>query len=145
MAVDLFTWLDALWNKTKPTGAPPIYIMHRFLASDQAMANAARYLQSDLRREPSMVFSVWQGLLPKGRGAPRLSYVAAKKPKAAEELTARMMRVLGERREVVEEMQDLLTQAGLAEDLYIYFGMEPPEEVLSKPEAPVVRSGGLFA
>jgi len=129
---DLFTWLDALWNKKRPPGMPPIYIMHRFLASEQTLAHAARFLQSDLRREPDLVMGTWQALLPQQQRAPRLAYVVAKKPPEAEELTQKMMEVLGERREVVEEMQALVTitladYGRLKEEVYFYYGVEPPE------------------
>ncbi len=141
MATDLFTWIDALWNKKQPHGTPPIFMMHRFLASDRELAQAARCLQVDHRREPAVAFRTWQGLLPKGRGAPRLAYVAPKKGKAAEVLTARMMKVLGERRVVVEEMQELVVQAGRELDLFLHFGVEPPEK--ETPEVQAVRGGML--
>lgn len=149
---DLFTWLDALWNKKRPPGTPPIYIMHRFLASEQSLAHAARFLQSDLRREPDLVMGTWQALLPQQRRAPRLAYVAVKKPPEAEELTQKMMGVLGERREVVEEMQALVAtaladQGRLKADLYFYYGVEPPEaeatEDLWDEERPKPRGGLL--
>lgn len=148
--IDLFTWLDALWNKKRPEGTPPIYIMHRFLASEQIFAGMARHLQSDLRREPTLVFGTWQALLPTQKRAPRLQYVAAKKPKAAEELTERMMDVLGERREVVENMQEVAATAMAAQgralaDLYFYYGVEPPEDVPEEAlEAQHQGGGGLL-
>ena len=126
MAIDLFTWIDALWSKKTPQGTPPLFMMHRFLASDQDLAIAARYLQQDLRQEPHIMFRTWQGLLPKGRGAPRLSYVVPKKPPTAEELTLKMMRVLGERRSVAEGMQQIVELAGRTRELYLYYGVEPP-------------------
>ncbi len=148
MANDLFTWLDALWSKKKLEGTPPIYIMHRFLSCERDFANTARFLQSDLRREPMLVFGTWQALLPKQKRAPRLSYVAAKKPKAAEELTERMMRVVGERREVVEAMQtlaiaELAAQGRALTELYFYYGVEPPDDVPEEPVPPVKRGGLL--
>ena len=143
--VNLFTWLDALYNKKQPEGTPPIFMMHRFLAADRDLAPFARVLQVDLRQEPLMVFRTWQGLLPKGQGAPRFSYVAAKKPAAAEDLTIRMIHVLGERRAVVEEMQEVIDQAGHLHALYIYFGIEPPADVDQEDaeEGPPV-TGGLL-
>jgi hypothetical protein len=147
-ATDLFTWLDALWTKARPEGTPPIFIMHRFLAADRDLAPAARYLQLDLKREPTVAFRVWQGLLPKGRGAPRLAYVAPKKGPEAEALTIRMVQVLGERRTVVEEMQAIVTQAGHAEELYWYFGIEPPKDLAVAPDEEEEEeergSGGLL-
>ena len=140
--VNLFTWLDALWNKSHPEGIPPIYMMHRFLAADRTLAPAARTLQSELRREPDLVFGTWQALLPKGPGAPRLAYTAPKKPPAAEALTIRMMQVLNERRTVVEEMQALITQAGKETELYIHFGIEPPHE--EEVAGPAPKKGGLL-
>lgn len=136
MADNLFEWIDALWTKAHPEGRPPIYMMHRFLASNRDFAIAARCLQIDLyRAEPEIAFRVWQGLLPKGRGAPRLQYVARKKPPAAEELTTKMIQVLGESRRVVEEMQTILELAHRGWGLYIYFGVTPPETEEPKEEA----------
>ena len=152
-ATDLFTWIDALWNKEKPEGTPPFYIIHRFLAADKNLAQAARYLQSDLRQEPQLMLGTWQALLPKGKGAPRLSYVAPKKPKAAEALTLRMMTVLGESRVVVEDMQALIEHAdkmaahgSLRKELYLYYGCPPPEEETpsTKPTEPTKAAGGLL-
>jgi len=151
MASDLFNWLDALWNKKRPPGIPPVYMMHRFLAFDRELANVARYLQSDLQREPDLVFGTWQALLPRAKGAPRLGYVAPKRPKAAEELTQAMMRVTGERRVVVEEMQELVaTELAMSgrqmADLYFYYGVEPPEdtpEAIAEDMVPTKRGGLL--
>jgi len=123
---NLFANLDALWTK-RAMRRPPMYVMHRFLASDPDLAIAARYLQQDLRGD-DILFRVWQGILPRGREAPRLYYVAPKKPPQEEALVAEMMRVLSERREVVEEMVEILRLAGREDDLYPYFGVEPDEE-----------------
>ncbi len=141
---DLFGWLDALWNKTRPEGTPPVYMMHRFLAAERDLATAARYLQVDLAREPALVFATWQALLPKGASAPRLAYVAPKRPKAAEALTERMMHVLAERRSVVEEMQELVELAGRGGELYIHFGIEPPAATEEEEVVQVKHTGGLL-
>jgi len=126
--VDLFQALDALWTKKPLNGDPPgPFIMHRFLASDPDFAIAARYLQKDLR-EPGMTFQTWRGLLPRGRGAPRLSYVGPKKKPAEEELVGEMMRRLPERRAVVEEILELYQAAGRASELYVSFGVEVPAD-----------------
>ena len=149
MASDLFTWLDALWNKKRPPGVPPVYMMHRFLAFEKSYAEMARFLQSDLRREPDLVFGTWQALLPTATRAPRLGYVAVKKGKAAEELTQQMMRVLAERRVVVEEMQEVVIAEMAAQgkqlaDLYLYFGVEPPEQEIAAPDTTPPKHGGLL-
>jgi len=128
MADDLFGWLDSLWTKKQPTGTPPIYVMHRFLASDRHLANAARVLRQEVR-EPDLIAHTWRGLLPKGPRAPRLTYVAAKKAPAAEELTTRMMANLGVRRAVAEEMQQVVELRGELADLYRCYGVKPPKEV----------------
>ena len=118
----------------------------RFLASDKGLAQAAKVLQIDLRREPDLVFGTWQALLPKGPGAPRLAYAAPKKPAAAEALTIRMVKVLGERRNVVEEMQALIELAGRTEELYIHFGIDlPDEDIGDLPGGPGShKKGGLL-
>lgn len=141
---NLFTWIDALWDKSRPEGTPPIYMMHRFLASDKDLAIAARYLQQDIRRLPDIVFRIWQGMLPKGKAAPRFSYVAPKKPPEEDALVKRMMSVLGERRAVVEEMLSLAECAGSVMELYKHFGVEPPAKA-SDYENLLWTSGPLTA
>jgi len=124
MAEDVFAWLDACWSKRRPSGTPPTYMMHCFLASDPDLAMAARTLQREIR-EPDLVFSIWQAELPKGKAAPRsLRYVKAKKPPAAEKLVVAMQRVLAERREVVETMIEIVTDAGRVDELYTEYGVE---------------------
>lgn len=120
---DLFGWLDALWNKKRPEGTFPVFVAHRFLASDKDLAIAAREFSHEIR-EPDLIFRTWQGSLPKGRGAPRLQYTAARKPPAEEALVARMKLVLAERREVVEDTIELVKLVGREEELYQEFGIE---------------------
>ena len=108
---------------------------------------AARFLQSDLRREPDLIFGVWQALLPKQDKAPRLGYVVAKKGPAAEELTVQMMRVLAERRRVVEEMQSIVDLTGQTPALYAYFGVEHDEDLPAEEDTktePPRKKGGLL-
>jgi hypothetical protein len=124
---DVFSWLDALWTKRRPDGEFPEYVAHRFLASDRRLAPAARVLSRDLR-EPELVFGAWLGLLPRGAGAPRLSYAAPKRPPAADALTERMMRVLGVSRREAEEMQDVASAAGRLADVFAAFGVEAGQE-----------------
>lgn len=121
---DLFAWLDAIWTKKKLEGTPPTFMLHRFLASKRELAEAARVLQREVR-EPDLVYATWQGLTGRGPGAPRLRYVAPKKGPKAEELVVRMCDVLGERREIVEEMIEMV---GDATPLYKEYGVEPPKE-----------------
>ena len=123
---DLFTWLDAIWKKETPHGTFPTFIAHRFLASQRDFANVARVLGNDIK-EPAMVFSTWQALLPDGAGAPRLTYPAPKKRPEAEQLTVRMMATLCVRRQVAEEMQELVQLAGKLPQLYREYGVEPPD------------------
>ena len=125
-ANDLFTWLDALWTKRIPEGTPPTYMMHRFLAAEKDFAPFCRELQTRVR-EPHLVFRIWQGLLPKGGGAPRLQYVAPKKPPQEEQLVARMRQVEGVRRVIVEEMIAIVKLAGKEKALYKEYGVEPPK------------------
>lgn len=139
MATELFEWIDALWNKKKLEGRPPtMTLLHAFLASDKDYAIYARHYQRDLSGF-DILFHAWQGLLPKAPKAPRLSYVKAKRrpglddPKLRDKpevkLTKKMMAVLGERRSVVEEMQQVVEQTGRLEELYLYYGIEPPRDV----------------
>lgn len=149
MPDDLFRWLDALWNKSQPRGTFPVYVAHRFLASEQDLAQAARTLRAEVR-EPDLIFRTWQGLLPEAPGAPRLSYPAAKKLPKAEELTLRIMAVEGESRVVVEEEQLLVEQMGKLLELYEEYGVEPPEELYGPDEEQVTSEsqergrGGLL-
>lgn len=122
----LFTWMDALWTKAEPEGTPPTFMMHRFLASDIDLAPACRALGLEVR-EPALVFKTWQGLLPKGPGAPRLGYAAPKKPPQEEALVTRMREVTGERRAVIEEHIALARLAGHVSALYAEFGVEEEE------------------
>jgi hypothetical protein len=127
MADDLFVWLDAVWNKKRPQGTFPARIAHRFLASDPDMAMLARELQIQVR-DPELMFRIWQGSLPKGRGAPRLAYVAAKKPPAEEELITRIKSVLSESRQTVEQLVEMVKQADRMEELYWEYGVEAPKK-----------------
>ena len=131
MAADLFVWIDALWTKAQLDGTPPLYVMHRFLASERDYANAARILMREVK-EPALVFRVWQGLLPVDRAAPRLAYPAAKKPPAAEALVARMMAAYGMSRAEAEDAFSLITTVGRALELYAALGVEPPEALAAR-------------
>jgi len=123
---DLFTWLDAIWNKRKPEGTFPAFIAHRFLASDRFLATAARVIAQDVR-DPAMAFAVWQGLTPEESGAPRLTYPTAKKRPEAEALTLRMMDVLRVRRNVAEDMQKIIAATDKMDALYKEFGIVAPD------------------
>jgi len=120
---DLFAWTDALFSKARLDGTPPVYVMHRFLASDRLYASVARWLGQRVR-EPDLVVGCWYGLLPKQHGAPRLSYPAAKKPPAAELLVQRVMAVGAHRRETAEQMIAIVEKAGRLDALYTEFGIE---------------------
>lgn len=122
---DLFAWLDALFTKVRPEGTPPTFMMHRFLAADKDFAQVARYLAVEIK-DPELIFGTWQAMLPKGRGAPRLQYVAPKKAAAEEELVTRMKATLSESRATVERMIAMIDMAGRLEDLYTEFGLEAP-------------------
>lgn len=125
---DLFAGIGALWTKARPETMPSFFIMHRFMASDPDLAAAAKVLQRDIK-DPEMLRAVWQGLLPKGRGAPKgLTYVGATKTPAADALTEKMMKTLPERRDAVEQIIELFELAGLTKELYAYFGIELPKE-----------------
>ena len=124
---DLFGWLDAVWTKAMPDGTPPTFMMHRFLASERDFADVARWLQLEVR-DPLLVFKTWQAFTPKGRGAPRLQYVAAKRLPAEEELVSRMKVTLAESRRTVEEMISVIAAAGQLSALYAEFGVEAPDE-----------------
>jgi len=121
---DLFVWLDSLWNKKQHEGTPPTFMMHRFLAADKDLAPFCQALAQEVQ-EPKLVHRIWQGLLPRGKGAPRLAYVAPKKAPAMEALATRMCLVLSERRRVVEETIAIVESAGRLPALYREFGIEP--------------------
>lgn len=125
--VDLFAWIDALFHKRTPEGTAPLYVMHRFLASDQWYAPVARWLQQRVR-EPDLVVGCWQAVLPKQSAAPRLSYPAAKKAPAAELLVQRVMRDGGYRREVAEQMITIAENCGELDALYVEYGIERDSE-----------------
>ncbi len=128
--------LAALWNKTPRdtlianlgTQPPGCFLLHRFLASEPDFAIAARYLQADIRGEEAILFATWQGLLPRAASAPFLKYVAPKKGPEAEELTLVMMGHMKERREIVEELQEIFALQDLTQELYQHYGVEPPKK-----------------
>jgi hypothetical protein len=130
MAEDLFVYLDSLWNKERPEGSPPIFVMHRFLASDRMFAPYARVLQRDIS-DSKMSAHTWRGMLPMSRKAPRLAYGAPKKKPAAEALVARMMEVRKVRREQAEAELDMVESVGRLLDLYVEHGVEPPAGLLT--------------
>jgi hypothetical protein len=121
--VTLFNWLDSIFNRSVLQGTPPLFMMHRFLASDESYAVAARYLQQDVS-DPQLAIKVWQGLVDYSPRAPRLQYVAAKAPPAAEELIGRMMTTLSIGRRRAEEMIALVRTAGELDALYAELGVE---------------------
>jgi hypothetical protein len=101
-----------------------MFVMHRFLASDPAYAQAARELQRDLN-EPTMTFRVWQGLLPRERGAPKsLVYTAPKRAPEVEELVGHVMRVENVRRAVAENVVVLIEVAGGLAAARAHYGVE---------------------
>lgn len=124
---DLFDWLNAIFTKKRPDGTPPTYVMHRFLASDKDFAGVARALQVEVR-DPHLVFGCWQALLPKDRGAPRLTYVVPKKAPEEEELVTKMRVVLSESRRTCEQILGIIQLAGREVDLYEELGVDPPRK-----------------
>ena len=122
---DLFAWINAIFDKTRPEGTPPTFMMHRFLASEKDYAPVCRALQTDVR-DPHLVFGTWQALLPQGR-APRFTYVWPKKGAEEEELVTRMKSVLSESRRTCEAMLAIVQLAGRERELYQEFGIQPPK------------------
>ena len=120
---DLFTALDTLWTKERLEKPPSMFIQHRFLASDPDYAQAAKVIQKDIK-EPEMAIRTWQGILPRGAGSPRLSYVAPRKGKKIEELTQAMMANLKENRVTVEAMLEIYYLLGRTPELYQFHGLK---------------------
>lgn len=129
MAVDLFVWINSLWNKDRPEGSPPVFVMQRFLVSDRNLAQAARVLQRDVP-DAKMMAHTWRGILPEAAAAPRMGYAAPKKGPQAEELTQRMMSVRKIRRDQAEAEQAMIDSMGLLLDLYLEYGVEPPGDLV---------------
>lgn len=115
MASDLFRHLDSLWTKEAVEDTPPIYVMHRFLASERLFAPVARELQQKVR-DARITAQVWRGILPRGRAAPRLAYAAPKKVRLEDNaLVEAIVSHEHVRREVAEDMVELIgLQDGLA-------------------------------
>lgn len=89
--VDLFEKIDSLFTKKEVAGDPiHPFVLHRFLASDMDFARAAAYFQ-EATWDPEMTWALWLFVLPRLPSAPRMRYVAAKKPEAASKLIARML------------------------------------------------------
>ncbi len=121
---DLFTALDTLWTKVRLEKPPSMFIQHRFLASDPDYAQAAKVIQKDIK-EPDIAIRTWQGILPRGAGSPRLSYLAPRKGKKIEELTQAMMANLRENRVTVEAMLEIYYLLGRTPELYQFHGLKP--------------------
>lgn len=130
---DLFDWIDAIWNKSQPAGRPPVtergaFLAHAFLAADPDGARLARELQHEVR-DAEMIFKIWQGYMPRGARCPRwVEYVKLKKPPAAEKAILKVMAVYAVRREVAEQMYDIVQRAGRLKALHADLGMKPKEE-----------------
>ncbi len=123
---DLFAALDTLWTKVRLEQPPSMFIQHRFLASDPDYAQAAKEIQRDIKGDEGekIAIRIWQGLLPKGSGSPRLSYVAPRKGKKIEELTQAMMANLKENRVTVEAMLEIYYLLGRTPELYLFHGLK---------------------
>lgn len=129
MAVDIFAALDMLFRGERPEVFPSPWILQRFLASDQDFAQAAREVQDKIRG-PEDTFEVWRGLVrPMGLSrAPKLTYVGPKKEKEAEGLIAAIMARKNVRRQVAEQMAELLELCGVAAQACKELGIEPPKK-----------------
>ena len=123
---DLFAALDALSTKVRLEQPPSMFIQHRFLASDPDYAQAARTIQKDIKGDEGekIALRIWQGILPRGAGSPRLSYVAPRKGKKVEELTQAMMKDLRENRVTVEAMLEIYYLLGRTPELYQFHGLK---------------------
>lgn len=125
---DLFgTWIPAIWTKARPEGKPPMFMIRRFLSSERDLAEAARVLMTELA-DPETEFRVWQGLLPRARSAPRLSYPAPTRSAKETALVGRIMAVEAMSRRAAEEAVDMLTKLGTISDAYAWFGVEEKHE-----------------
>ena len=75
-----------------------------------------------------MSLRIWQGLLPRGAGAPRLQYVAPRKGPKAEELTLAVMKEMNENRVEAEAILDLHERLGNLPALYRRYGLKVPRK-----------------
>lgn len=118
--------LNALFRKKEIHGDPPMFVVHRFLASDRDFAPFVRDISRDVR-DDQLAFAIWQAALPKTRTAPFLPYAAAKKLPAAGDLAARIMERKQMSRTEAEEALGILELAGHIPEVRRFFGLE--EEV----------------
>lgn len=103
--------------------APPVFVLHRFLASDPDYSQVWRYY-ARLIRDNHMCLQFWRAILPKQGKAPFLKYVAPKKLESPEALIRRYMEVFGLNRLEAEEAVEIIEMAGEKENLANYLGVE---------------------
>lgn len=101
----------------------PMFIVHRFFASDADYCQVWRYYARFIRDE-HMCMQFWRAILPTLRKAPFLKYAAPKKLKAPEELLQRYMEVMGYNRMQAEEAMEIIELAGEETNLANYLGVE---------------------
>ena len=127
--VDIFYALDCMFRGQLPKKFPSPWILHRFLAWDKDYAKAAKEVQANVDFADDM-FKVWMALVrpQRLRRAPRLKYVGPKNQPSAKGLVAALMSRKKVRREVAEQMAELIELQGKADEVRKEFGVDPDEE-----------------
>jgi hypothetical protein len=136
MASEIFPVIEAMFTgQTLAEDAkPPMYVIHRFLASDPRYAVLAMELQKDVR-DPAMMFRVWQLAVGRQSGAPRgLSYVGPRKQAEAEELVRRLMQHFNCSRTQAEDMMATLAARDRVEAACRDFGIETKASKAAAPK-----------
>jgi len=115
-------WLNALW--TKAEASPPWFvILHRFLASQQQLARACKYIALQVH-DNELVYAIWQKALPKAKGIPQgTSYVAARSEET-EKLVERIAQVWAYNKREAQEAYALCEAAGSTAALKAYLGFD---------------------
>jgi hypothetical protein len=123
---DLFVWLRELFTKDgHAEGTPPIFQLARFLVDERQWADVVHMIYRDVR-DSKRVYHVLKGWLPRKIEQPRLAYCAPKKPLKEEAIIAAIMRHRNVRREVAEEMFEIVKLTGQHEMLCHEYGLEVP-------------------
>lgn len=119
---DLFAQMNLLFRNQTPPDPVQVFVLHRFLASEQVFAPVAKELAQIW--DDGMVVEIWRSCLPRSSKAPYLKYSAPKRSAAPPELIKKIADTEGwtfaEADESVLLMEKMIGRAEIAH----YYGIE---------------------
>lgn len=125
--VDLFEFIGRAFNKQPigPDVKPPVFMMHRFLASDQMFAPYAAQV-SRYFSDPWLAYGWWVTALPRQGNAPRFRYPTAKSTAkgATDPLVEALQLRYHMNRDAAMEAASIINLAGLQEDAAAHLGVQ---------------------